>query len=208
MIFFFFFHFSFAQDSASFLHQKATDFLLQKYPEATIHLDKKIQWSIPADFEIANAAFFFQIQSHEILIKIQAFNKKAEAKIPFTLSMFCFQPKEKILPYQRIEEKNLVLTPSSSYSAYWQKKEETPMQAHGVLLPGKCILKNQVAARPDFLKGEQVRIRIHSEGVELFTMATLLSPAYTGKPVSVITKMTKKQLTGVISAAGLVEVIL
>ncbi len=90
----------------------------------------------------------------------------------------------------------------TEYGAPQFQKYETRQ----TILESQFLLQTALTQIPDVRRGESVRVRIHTLGVVLSTTGLVQEPGYMGGDVRVLSSQFKKELTGKLSSAKILEV--
>ncbi|OFZ78242.1 MAG: flagella basal body P-ring formation protein FlgA [Bdellovibrionales bacterium RIFOXYD1_FULL_53_11] len=189
--------------------------LAKNYPGARIEITGAVRWiegSLPADpaqvrilGDIGRGEARFSVQGEEEVIGDVRF----AAWMPAQVAVRRVMPGERLAPEMfSLQDVNVAAGMAREYRGVILKKEAelSRLEARQTILEGSFAMTAAVQKIPDVRRGDQVRVRLVSGSISLITMGTAAEPAYVAGRVRVIAGKIKKELTGRLSAPGVVEV--
>ncbi len=207
--------FAVASDS---LAQMIKGELQAKIPSAKIELTGPARWvsGAPGAQEVSAVRVLGTSSKGEAQLAVRlADGSRAEGFVPFSAWIPARVAVKRIMPGETLAQEMFVTQDVNvaSGQAYDLRgvilshaSEVSGLEARQTVLEGTFLTTSAVRKVPDVRKGDAVRIRIQTDGVQLSTIGIAEEPAYIDGRVRVMTQKTKREFIGQLAIGRVVEV--
>jgi flagella basal body P-ring formation protein FlgA len=216
-------------ESLSPITERALELLRDRHPEERVVPVGQLDWKAsPGQIidevnllqfvsETANGEATFEMAASKSNSLDQMGARDHRAVLKFQLHRLVKVPLRRILPGESLKNSDFAIREINLTEPSYQdwrgnlvpaQYQISSFEAKQTLLEGQPLLASSVQKKPDLRRGDAVKVLIRSSQIQLQTTGVAEENAYTTQNVKIIIPKTKRELLGVLSAPGLVEVTL
>lgn len=216
-------------DLSSSITEKALGILRERHPEERVVPIGQLDWKVSHGQLIDEGyslQFISETMSGEATFEMVAARTNSleqisarddRAVLRFQLHRLVKVPLRRILPGESLKSSDFTVKEINLMEPAYQdwrgnlvpaQYQLSNLEARQTLLEGQPLLASSIQRKPDLRRGDSVKVLIRSNQIHLQTTGIAEENAYTTQNVKVLIHKTKREVLGVLSSPGLVEVVL